>query len=263
MPTSPTSPESRPRRRSRLRLYRWISPVVLLLLWQAASSTGLLPSSTLASPSTLVRTTASLIADGELRDAFLVSGQRAAIGFVVGALAGLALGVAAGLSRWTDGLLDPPLQMLRTLPLLGLSPLLIIWFGIGEAPKIVLVALGTAFPMYLNTHSGVKGTDRQLLETARVLGFTRWQRLWHVVLPSALPSTLVGLRQSLGIAWLTLVVAEQINANAGLGELITNAAEFLRDDIVVVGLIVYAVLGLVTDALVRLLERRLLRWRTG
>jgi sulfonate transport system permease protein len=151
--------------------------------------------------------------------------------------------------------------MLRTLPFLGLIPLFILWFGIGEEPKIALVALGVAFPLYLNVHSGIRNTEPQLVEASTVLGFTRAERLWHVVLPSAIPQTLVGVRQSLGIAWLSLIVGEQVNADAGLGYLINNARDFLRTDVIVVGLVVYAILGLVTDALVRLLERRALRWR--
>jgi sulfonate transport system permease protein len=153
--------------------------------------------------------------------------------------------------------------MLRTLPFLGLIPLFILWFGIGEEPKIILVALGVAFPLYLNVHSGIRNVDDQLVEAATALGFTRFERLWHVILPAAVPQALVGLRQSLGIAWLALIVGETVNADAGLGYLINNAREFLRTDVIVVGLIVYAVLGLVTDALVRLLERRALRWRQG
>jgi sulfonate transport system permease protein len=191
----------------------------------------------------------------------VVSLRRVAIGFVIGAVVGLALGIISGLSRWGAALVDPPVQMLRTLPSLGLIPLFILWFGIGEEPKVALVALGVAFPLYLNVHSGIRNTEPQLIEASTALGFTSAERLWHVVLPSAIPQTLVGVRQSLGIAWLSLIVGEQVNADAGLGYLINNARDFLRTDIIVVGLVVYAILGLVTDALVRLLEKRALRWR--
>lgn len=125
------------------------------------------------------------------------------------------------------------------------------------------MSLGVAFPLYLNIHSGIRNVDDQLVEATTALGFTRLERLWHVILSSAVPQALVGLRQSLGIAWLALIVGETVNADAGLGYLINNAREFLRTDVIVVGLLVYAVLGLVTDALVRLLERRALRWRRG
>jgi sulfonate transport system permease protein len=155
------------------------------------------------------------------------------------------------------------MQMLRTLPFLGLIPLFIIWFGIGEAPKIALVALGTAFPLYVNVHAGIKDADRRLVEATTVLGYSRWERVRHVILPSAVPNSLVGLRLGLAAAWLSLVVGEQINASAGLGYMINNASEFGRNDIVLVALLVYAILGLLTDGVVRLLERRLLRWRTS
>jgi sulfonate transport system permease protein len=252
------------RRRRRLPdLRRWISPIALVVVWQMASATGLLPPDKLSSPLTVLRSGIDLVRTGELGDAFAVSITRVGLGFLFGAAIALLLGILAGLSTWTDVLIDPPVQMLRTLPFLGLIPLLILWFGIGEPPKIILVALGVAFPLYLNVHSAIRGVDEALIEATTALGYTRFERLWHVVLPSAVPQTLVGLRQSLGVAWLALIVAETVNAEAGLGFLINNAREFLRTDVIVVGLIVYAGLGLLTDALVRLLERRALRWRTG
>ncbi|MFI5606831.1 ABC transporter permease [Amycolatopsis sp. NPDC051903] len=254
-----TAARPRPNRR-RPSLRRWISPVVLVAAWQLASATAVLPPEKLSSPWTVLTSAADLVRTGELGDAFVVSLGRVGAGFAFGTLAGLLLGVLAGLSRWGEALVDPPVQMLRTLPFLGLIPLFILWFGIGEETKIVLVALGVAFPLYLNVHSGIRTADARLVEAARALGFTRGERLWHVILPGAVPQTLVGLRQSLGLAWLALIVGETVNADAGLGYLITNAREFLRTDVVVVGLVVYAILGLVTDALVRLLERRALRW---
>jgi len=253
-----------PAARGRVRLpdlRRWISPVALILLWQLASATGVLSPDKLSSPWTVLQAGVETARSGELGDAFAVSISRVGLGFLFGAGVAVLLGIVAGLSNWGNVLIDPPVQMLRTLPFLGLIPLFILWFGIGEEPKIILVALGVAFPLYLNVHSGIRNADDQLVEATTALGFTRFERLWHVILPSALPQALVGLRQSLGIAWLALIVGETVNADAGLGYLINNAREFLRTDVIVVGLIVYAILGLVTDALVRLLERRALRWR--
>jgi len=247
------------RRRPDLR--RWISPLVLIAAWQIAGVTGLLPPDKLSSPWTVLQAGIEVARSGELGDAFAVSLGRVGAGFALGAVAGVLLGIVSGLSRWGEALVDPPVQMLRTLPFLGLIPLFILWFGIGEETKIVLVALGVAFPLYLNVHSGIRGTEATLVEASRALGFSRAERLWHVVLPGALPQTLVGLRQSLGLAWLALIVGETVNADAGVGYLINNAREFLRTDVVVVGLILYALLGLATDALVRLLERKALRWR--
>ncbi|WP_420534756.1 ABC transporter permease [Actinomadura pelletieri] len=249
-----------PRPRLSLRL---ISPLVLLALWQITSSTGVLPERLLPSPATVAGTAVTLTADGTLIDAVTVSLQRAVIGFLAGAVAGLALALVAGLSRTGEGIVDPPMQMLRALPLFGLIPLFILWFGIGEIPKVILVAFGVLFPIYLNTYSGIRGVDARLAEVGQVLRLGRAALIRHIVLPGALPQTLVGLRQSLGVAWLALIVAEQVNASKGLGFMINDAREFLRIDIVVLGLLVYAVLGLTTDALVRLLERRALSWRRG
>ncbi|RSM68894.1 ABC transporter permease [Kibdelosporangium aridum] len=255
------APPKQRRRRRTPDLRRWISPLAIVVIWQLASSTGVLPSDKLSSPWTVLQSAVELAQTGELGEAFVVSLRRVAIGFVLGAVIGLVLGAVSGLSKWGQALVDPPVQMLRTLPFLGLIPLFILWFGIGEEPKIALVTLGVAFPLYLNVHSGIRNTEPQLIEATTALGFTRTERLWHVVLPSAIPQTLVGVRQSLGIAWLSLIVGEQVNADAGLGYLINNARDFLRTDVIVVGLVVYAILGLITDALVRLLERKALRWR--
>ncbi len=244
-------------------LRRWISPLAIVGLWQLVCAGGLLPPDKLSSPWTVLQAGIDLARSGELGDAFAVSTTRVGIGFALGGAVGLLLGVVAGLSRWGEFLVDPPVQMLRTLPFLGLIPLFILWFGIGEEPKIALVALGVAFPLYLNVHAGIRNVDSHLVEAATALGYTRAERMVHVVLPAALPNTLVGLRQSLGVAWLSLIVGEQVNANSGLGYLINNAREFLRTDIIVVGLVVYAALGLATDALVRLVERRALRWRAA
>lgn len=258
-PAAPPNPV--PRRLAHLDLRRWISPVAIIVIWQLASTGGLLAEDELAPPWRVVTTAVDITASGELPEGLLVSLLRVAAGVALGLAAGVGLGLVSGLSRWGGLLLDPPVQMLRTLPHLALVPLFILWFGVDETPKILLVALGVLFPMYLNVHAGVRGVDPKLLEAARVLGFDRRERLRHVVLPGAMPSTLTGLRLALGIAWLSIVVAETTAADAGLGYMIMNAREFLRTDVILVGLVVYALLGLGTDALVRRLERRALRWR--
>jgi sulfonate transport system permease protein len=234
-----------------------------VVAWQLASATGALPASKLAAPTAIASTAWTLIANGQLPDALLVSLTRVAAGLAAGVAAGVVLGLVVGLSRAGDALVDPLMQMLRTLPFLGLIPLFILWFGIGETPKILLVALGVAFPVYLNLAGGIRGVDPKLLEAAQVAGLSTRERITAVVLPGSLPSLLVGFRQALGVAWLSLIVAEQLNATSGLGYLINNARDFLRTDVIVVGLVVYAILGLATDALVRLAERRALRWRSA
>ncbi len=243
------------------RLRRFVAPLVLVLVWQAASSCGLLSPRTLASPLQIVVTGWGLLASGELPWHLAVSLARVVAGLAIGLSVGVALALVAGLSRLGEDIVDAPVQMLRTLPFLALVPLFILWFGIGETPKIALVALGTAFPIYLNLFAGIRGVEPRLAEMGRVFGLDRAGLVRHVVLPGALPSALVGLRYSLGVAWLSLVVAEQVNANAGIGYLINDARDFLRTDVIMVGLVLYALLGLLADSMVRALERRLLAWR--
>jgi len=229
---------------------------------------GLIPADKLPQPAAVWHTAVSLVttsspAYGTLPGAILVSLQRMAIGFAVGGTPAVLLALVAGLSRLGENAVDPLLQIVRMLPLFGLIPVFIVWFGIGELPKIILIALGAAIPLYLNTFAGIRGVDAKLAEVGRVQRLTRAETIRHIVLPGALPQALTGLRQSLGVAWLALVVAEQVNANAGLGFMISQATQFLRNDVILVALAVYAVLGLITDALVRLLERRALAWRRG
>jgi len=242
-------------------LIRLASPIVLLALWQLGSAIGLIPQDILPAPSLIVEAGVELIRNGQLADALQVSGVRVVEGLILGGLIGVALGTAVGLSHWFEATVDPPMQMVRALPHLGLIPLFILWFGIGELPKVLLVALGVSFPLYLNTFSAIRQVDPKLFETAQVLGFSLWQRFRTIIVPSSAPQVLVGLRQSLAIAWLTLIVAEQINADKGIGFLINNARDFLRIDIIIFGLVVYAMLGIVTDAIVRAAERRALRYR--
>jgi sulfonate transport system permease protein len=242
---------------------RWLSPLAILGLWQLASVTGVLPEETLQSPTAIATTAWDLVGTGELPEALWVSLRRALIGLLIGTVLAIVLGTIAGVSRLGDALVDPPMQMIRTLPLFGLVPLFILWFGIGEMPKILLVAIGVVIPLYLNLVAALRGIDPDLKEAVASLRLTRRERALNLTIPGALPGALVGFRQSLGIAWLALIVAEQINADAGLGYMINNARDFLRTDIIVVGLVAYAILGLVTDALVRQGERYALRWRAA
>lgn len=249
----------------RTRVPRWsrrtAGPVLLLLLWQLLSSTGALTADVLASPGRIAQVGGDLIADGSLTSAMGTSLQRVAAGLALGTLVGTGLALASGLFRVGEDLVDAPVQMLRTVPFVGLIPLFIIWFGIGEAPKVAIITLGVTFPLYLNVYAGIRGVDAQLIEAGESLGLSRWGLVRHVVLPGALPGALTGLRYSLGIAWLALVFAEQVNADSGIGFLMVQARDFLRTDVIVVCLIVYAFLGLLADFIVRSLERLLLQWR--
>ncbi|END4309845.1 aliphatic sulfonate ABC transporter permease SsuC, partial [Shigella flexneri] len=189
-----------------------------------------------------------------------ISSWRALIGFSIGGSLGLILGLISGLSSWGERLLDTSIQMLRNVPHLALIPLVILWFGIDESAKIFLVALGTLFPIYINTWHGIRNIDRGLVEMARSYGLSGIPLFIHVILPDALPSIMVGVRFALGLMWLTLIVAETISANSGIGYLAMNAREFLQTDVVVVAIILYALLGKLADVSAQLLERLWLRW---
>ena len=154
------------------------------------------------------------------------------------------------------------MQMLRFLPIIGLQPLIVLWFGIGETAKVSLIAFAVAFPIYINTYAAIRAIDPNHLELARVVGLRRAALLRRVVVPGALPGFLVGLRMSVAVSWLILVFAEQINATNGIGYLMVRAQEFFQTDVILVGLAVYALLGLLSDALVRAIERKALAWRS-
>lgn len=238
----------------------WMLPIVLLIIWQLSVSSGWLSNRILPEPLQVISAGWGLIKSGELWTNMAISTLRASVGFIIGGSIGLILGLITGLSRLGETLLDSSIQMIRNVPHLALIPLVILWFGIDERAKIFLVALGTFFPIYLNTLHGIKHLDRGLIEMARSYGLHGYSLFHHVVFPGALPSILVGVRFSLGLMWLTLIVAETISANAGIGYLAMNAREFLRTDIVVFTIIVYALLGKTADWLTYLLEVVLLRW---
>ncbi|MGV1794938.1 ABC transporter permease subunit [Rhizobium sp. A37_96] len=257
-----SSPPPRPAGGRRARFAtRLVSPVAIIALWQIASMTGVLSPHTLAAPSEILRAADRLVISGELVTGLAISFLRVLAGFSIALAVGVALALAAGLSRLGESAIDPPLQMLKAMPFLGLLPLFILWFGIGEGPKIGLVAFGAVFPIYLTLHGGIRGIDGKLVEAGRTLGLDTFGIIRHVIIPGALPSLLIGVRYGLSVAWLSLVVGEQINASSGIGYIITYARDFLQTDVIVVCLMVYAIMGLLTDGLVRLIEAYALRWR--
>jgi len=242
------------------RLIPWILPLLVLAGWQWAAQAGWLSTRILPAPSAVVEAFWTLAKSGDLWQNLKISTFRALAGFVIGGSLGLLLGFITGLSRLGERLLDSSLQMLRNIPHLALIPLVILWFGIDETAKIFLVALGTLFPVYLNTYHGIRNIDRGLLEMSRSYGLSGLPLFIQVVLPGALPSIMVGVRFALGFMWLTLIVAETISANSGIGYLAMNAREFLQTDVVVVAIILYAILGKLADLLARKLENVWLRW---
>ncbi|MGJ8526474.1 putative aliphatic sulfonates transport permease protein SsuC [Halomonadaceae bacterium LMG 33818] len=238
----------------------WLIPVLLIVIWEIACDKGWLSSRILPAPSAIVLAGWHLAQDGTLFSNLWASTQRALIGLVIGGGIGLVLGFLTGLSDIAAKLLDSSLQMIRNIPHLALIPLVILWFGIGETAKDFLVALGTVFPIYLNTYHGIRNVDPQLVEMAKSYGLRGMRLFWHVIFPGALPSILVGLRFALGIMWLTLIVAETISSTNGLGYLAMNAREFLQTDIVLLTIVLYALLGKIADLFAKGLEFWLLRW---
>ncbi len=240
----------------------WWSLAALVAAWTAVTATGRADSRVLPGPADVVRAGAELLAAGTLLPALGVSVVRFAAGAVVGVLLGVALGLTAGLTRVGHDVVDRPLQALRAVPFTALTPLLVVWCGIGEAPKVLLVVLAAVVPVYVATAAGAHGVDPRLREVAAVLDLGRWGTVRHVVLPGALPSVLAGVRLALGTGWVAVIVAEQVATDRGVGALLTDARTWARTDVIVLCVALYAGLGLVTDALVRGVERRALRWRT-
>jgi sulfonate transport system permease protein len=182
-------------------------------------------------------------------------------GFALGSIVAIALGTLTGLSRRADAMLEPTLQALRTVPTLAWAPLLLLWLGIDDPPRVTLVAIGAFFPVYVNLVAGISGVDRKLVEVARVFDLGEWEIARRVVLPAALPELLTGLRLGATQAWLFVVVAEFFGASQGLGFRLTDSQQSTRVDLMFVAIVALAVLGKATDALIRLVERRVLRWR--
>jgi sulfonate transport system permease protein len=238
----------------------WLVPLTLLLVWEALTASGIVPARKLPPPHAVLLAGWTALRSGELPRDVLVSTGRAAAGFLIGGSLGFTFGLAAGISRMAENLFDGALQMLRMVPHLALIPLVIVWFGIGESAKIFLVSAGVFFPIYYNTYHGIRTIDAGLLEMARVQGLRGSALFWEVILPGALPSILVGVRYALGIMWLTLIVAETIAGNAGIGFMTMNAREFMQTDIVVLGILLYAVLGKLIDMVARWTEGRALAW---
>lgn len=244
-------------------LLPWLLPVAIVLAWELAARAGWLSTRILPEPLAVLRAFWALSLSGEMAEHVAVSTGRALTGLAIGGGLGLALGLLTGSLRPAETLLDSTLQMVRNIPPLALIPLVILWFGIDEAAKLFLVAFGVFFPVYLNTFHGIRAVDPALIEMARSYGLAGWRLYRQVILPGALPSILVGLRFALGLMWVLLIVAETISAQSGIGYLTMNAREFLQTEVVLVGILLYALLGKLADVLARGLERWGLRWHPG
>ncbi|TVY04286.1 ABC transporter permease [Cohnella terricola] len=238
-----------------------ILPVTILLAWLLVDWSGSVPKTLLPSLFSVIEVFWRMLISGELLSHLGYSLERVAYGFLTGGLLGLGLGIIAGFIRKIDYLIDPSLQVLRLVPHLAIAPLITLWFGFGEASKIVIIAFGALFPLYINTYIGIRNVDNQLFEVADILQYNKWRRVTHLMLPSALPNIFMGLRTSIAVSWISLVVAEYVGAYNGVGFLINEAKQNLKPEVIFVGIIVFAIVGKVLDTFIKLLEQRLLNWR--
>ncbi|NSL67998.1 ABC transporter permease [Bacillus toyonensis] len=236
-------------------------PVIILIIWQLAGVFGLVSKTVLPTPLDIFLAFQELIKTGELFGHLSISVFRSAAGFFIGGGLGVILGTIVGFSTRSEQYLDPSVQMLRTVPHLAVAPLFVLWFGFGETSKVLLIADGAFFPLYVNAFLGIRGVDSKLFDVARVLEFNKRKLITKLILPAALPNLLLGARLSLGVAWVSLVVAELMGSTEGIGYMIMDARQFSNTDIVFVGIIIFAFVGKFSDSLVRLLEVKFLRWR--
>lgn len=241
-------------------LIPWLLPIVTIVLWQILGQSEIISSSILPTPLNVVDAAIQLTSSGKLQEHVLISTQRALIGFFIGGIIGFILGLLNGTVKFFEITTDTTMQMIRTIPHLALIPLVILWFGIGESAKIFLVALGVMFPVYINTFSGIQNVDRKLIEMGTVYGLSKWKLFVNIILPGALSSILVGIRYALGVMWMSLIVAETIGADSGIGFMATSAREFMQMDIVVLTIVLYSILGKLSDVIAKLFERRFLQW---
>ncbi|MDA1522848.1 ABC transporter permease [Bacillus cereus] len=236
-------------------------PIIILIIWQLAGVFGLVSKTVLPTPLDIFVAFQELLKTGELFGHLSISVFRAAAGFFIGGSLGIILGTIVGFSTRSEQYLDPSVQMLRTVPHLAVAPLFVLWFGFGETSKVLLIADGAFFPLYVNAFLGIRGVDSKLFDVARVLEFSKRKLITKLILPAALPNLLLGARLSLGVAWVSLVVAELMGSTEGIGYMIMDARQFSNTDIVFVGIIIFAFVGKFSDSLVRVLEVKFLRWR--
>jgi sulfonate transport system permease protein len=243
-------------------LLAWSIPSLGLVLWYVVTLeqdvTSVFPT-----PGDVLKAVERLLKDGTLAKNIEISTARALAGFALGGAIGFVLGIVNGQISLAEKILNTPIQMIRNVPYLAVLPLILIWFGIGETAKVVLISLGTFFPIYLNTFHGIRYTDSSLLEMGKTYGLTRYELFKDIIFPGAMSSIMVGIRQSLGLMWLTLIVAEMVAAKSGIGFMATNAREFMLMDVVVLSLIIYALLGSLSDFVAGIIEKRILRWHAN
>lgn len=259
--TDLTRNTKQPRAYSFKQLLPWLIPVALIIIWQIAGTFGWISTKLLPTPWSVIQDGVSLWQSGELQKNMGISLYRALVGFAIGGAVGFFFGMLNGLSKTARALFDSTIQMLRNIPHLSLIPVVIILFGIGETAKISLVTVGVMFPIYINTFHGITSVDPELIEMGQAYGLSKREMLTKIVFPGALPTILVGVRYALGVMWTTLIVAETISSTSGIGYMATNAQEFMNMKTVLLCIVIYALLGKVSDLIAKLLEDICLDWQ--
>lgn len=242
-----------------------VSIAALLLLWWGATHLGLIKPLFLPKPET-IWTAFQQAAAGDLDGHslwvhFLWSMYRVFLAFVLAVIVGIPVGIAMGVSRIARGIFDPPIEFYRPLPPLAYLPLMIVWFGIGELSKVILLFLAIFAPVALAARAGVRSAGQEQIQAARSMGASTLQVIRHVIIPSAMPEILVGLRIGMGVGWTTLVAAEMVAADAGLGKMVFNASNFLRTDVVILGILAIGLVAYAFELVMRWIERRVVPWK--
>ena len=239
--------------------------VALLALWALVTNMGWVKPLVLPTPQAVFQQFVDYLTgaanDKPLWQHFVASMFRVFSAFALACVTAIPIGIAMGMSRVMRGIFDPPLEFYRPLPPLAYLPLIIIWFGIDELPKVLLIFLSCFAPLALAARSGMRSASQEQINAAYSMGASYWQVIRHVILPSALPDILIGMRIAIGFGWTTLVAAEMVAANVGLGQMVLNASNFLRTDIVIMGIIVIGVVAYMFDLLMRWVEQRLVPWK--
>jgi len=242
-----------------------VTVVALLALWWLVTSFGYIKPLFLPAPAAVVAQFVDVATDGfggsTLLEHALWSLYRVFAAFLLACVTAVPIGIAMGVNRVFRGIFDPPIEFYRPIPPLAYLPLIIIWFGIGDLGKVVLIYLAVFAPLALNARAGVRSVSLEQIHAAYSLGASRLQVIRHVILPAALPEILTGMRIGIGFGWTTLVAAEMVAATAGLGFMVLNAAEFLRSDVVIMGIVVIGALAYLFDLLMRKVERKLVPWK--
>ena len=242
-----------------------VTVVALVALWWLASHLRWLPPLFLPTPEVvfqrLYESAAGELTDAPLAEHFGWSMFRVFTAFIAACVTAIPIGVAMGVSRVLRGIFDPPIEFYRPLPPLAYLPLIVIWFGIDELSKIQLIYLACYAPLAMSARAGVRSVSQEQIHAAYSMGATKWQVIWHVVVPAAMPEILTAMRIAIGFGWTTLVAAEMVAANKGLGQMVLNASNFLRTDIVIMGIIVIGVVAYLFDLLMRYVERVVVPWK--